>query len=717
MTDNVKTQEVLLNITGMTCASCSARVGRILQRQEGVLAANVNLATNQARVVYDESKIKPAAMVAAVEKTGFCAKINYGGALTQEASGFGWRLWLSISLATPMLLIMFWHLFGLPMPHWLMGHLFQFILATPVQFVGGWKIYTGAYKALKSGAANMDVLVATATSIAYFYSLYNMFTGGAYVYFESSAVLIAFIMLGKALEKSTKRKATAAIAALNDLKPPIARLMTAEGDKETAVEEIKVGDILRVLPGEQIPLDGEVVEGASNVNEAMLTGEALPVFKTVGDKVTGATQNQDGQLIFRVEEVGESTMLARIIKLVATAQGETAPSQRIADKVASFFVPTVMGLAAITFLISYFVIPLALGAAIERAVAVLVIACPCALGLATPMAVITATGRGAMEGILYKGGPSLEASAHIDTIIMDKTGTLTIGKPQVVDVNADPNAPANWLLWAGAVEKLSAHPLGQAVGEYAGEEKLSAIKVENLIISPGLGVSGMVEGHGVAAGKKDYLVEQGIELPVFENVEDRTTVEVAVDGKWAGSIALADNIRSDAKQAVEKLHKLKIKVLMATGDKEGSARKVADEIGIKNIIADMLPQDKGNIVQAEQAKGRKVAMVGDGINDAPALTRADLGIAMGSGAHIAMESADITLLNSNLLSLVKAMGLGHKAVRIIRQNLFWAFFYNMLAIPLAAFGFLSPIIAGMAMAGSSLSVALNSLRLYKTKII
>ena len=533
MAENQQTQEVLLNITGMTCASCSARVGKVLQKQEGIVSANVNLATNQARVAYDESKIKPADMLAAVEKAGFGAKINYGGALTQEASGFTWRLWLSIALAMPMLLIMVWHLLGFPMPDWLMGHLFQFILATPVQFVGGSKIYVGAYKALKSRAANMDVLVATATSIAYFYSLYNMLTGGEYVYFETSAVLIAFIMLGKALEKSTKRKATAAIAALNDLKPPVARLITPEGDREVSVEEIRVSDVLRVLPGEQIPLDGEVLEGASNVNESMLTGEALPVLKTVGDKVTGATQNQDGQLVFRVEEVGEDTMLARIIRLVATAQGETAPSQRIADKVAGFFVPSVMGLALLTFLICYFAVDLALAVAIERAVAVLVIACPCALGLATPMAVITATGRGAIEGILYKGGPSLEAAAHIDTIIMDKTGTLTLGQPQVVEVQAEATAPEGWLLWAGAVEKLSAHPLGQAVGEYVGEEKIAAVKVENLVIDAGLGVSGTVEGHTIAAGKADYLRNQGIALPERAQEEDKTSVEVLLSQKYA----------------------------------------------------------------------------------------------------------------------------------------------------------------------------------------
>jgi len=719
-------QEAIVLVQGMTCGACSARVGRVLEQQNGVSEAAVNLATGQARILFDSQTVRVENLLAAVNNAGFDASLPVAAGQSLRESNWPWVLWLAIALSFPMLIIMFLHMAGVPLPAWLFSHWLYFVLATPVQFVCAVSLYKGAWHSLKGRAANMDVLVAVATSVAYFYSVYSMIAGEQNVYFETSAMLITFILLGKSLENATKIKATAAVRALADLRPPTAKKVFENGKEEIIpLNQVVVGDVLRVAPGEKVPADGVVLDGLGVIDEAMLTGESRLIEKNPGDLVIGATLNQNGTMLVKVEKVGEATTLARIIDLVERAQSRPAHAQRLADRAANIFVPVVLLLSVLTFLLSYFVlVPGILEQALFRAVAVLVVACPCALGLATPMAVITATGRGAAAGILYKGGVSLEEAGQVKTVIMDKTGTITNGHPQVVGTKTAADAEAAWLLWGAAVGRLSGHPLALAIANYVEEEQLAAGKdmdwgsliVTDFVNIPGKGVKAKLDGHEILFGNATFLALCGIALPPEAEIAEASLVLVAIDAKWAGTIALADQIRPKMAEAIKEMQQMGLQVVMCTGDNAATAKKVAASVGIEKVEADLLPEDKSKIVEKWQVDKQKVAMVGDGINDAPALALADLGIAMGSGSQIAQGSADVTLLSADPWALVRSLKLGRRTVRIIWQNLFWAFSYNILMIPLAMLGVISPIFAGAAMAFSSLSVCLNSLRIYRVKI-
>lgn len=638
------------------------------------------------------------------------------------------------------------------MPDAFMNPLFQWVLATPVQFFLGRQFYIGAYKALKNRSANMDVLVALGTSMAYFYSLYltsltstgglsgHNHGGSAVVtdtanaaaqapvdfYFETSAVLITLILLGKWLEALAKGRSTQSIKSLMEMAPRSARVIR-DGQKISLVPEyVLMNDLVIVKPGEKIPVDGVVEEGFSSVDESMLSGESLPVDKKPGDSVTGATLNKNGILRLRATRVGADSALSQIIKIVEQAQGSKAPIQRIADVISGIFVPIVVSLAAITFLFWYLLIsPYDFGGALEKAIAVLVIACPCALGLATPTSIMAGSGRAAEYGILFKGGEYLESAKHIQTVVLDKTGTVTNGKPVLTDVKT----AANWTRTAllnrvGAVEQSSEHPLAEAIVEGIKATGISLFpKSEHFKNMPGYGVQATVQGQDVLIGTRRLLSDQHVTVPPEAltqmselEKQGKTTMLVAVDGQWAGMIAVADTIKDTSRQAIQRLQAMGVDVIMITGDNERTARSVAAQAGIVTVLAEVLPEGKATEIQRLQEGGRKVAMVGDGINDAPALAVADIGMAIGTGTDVAVEAADVTLMRGDLSSVADAIELSRRTMRNIKQNLFWALAYNVIGIPIAALGFLAPWLAGAAMAFSSVSVVLNSLRLQRMKL-
>ena len=720
-------------IIGMTCAACAARIEKGLQKLPGVYAANVNLATEKAVVEYNGSELTITEMQAKVKQLGYEAHTMETGQGADrekdlreaEISHQKKRFLLAAVLSFPLLLAMIGHSFGVfhSFSSFFMQPLVQLVLATPVQFIVGWPFYRGAYNALRNGSANMDVLVALGTSSAYFFSLANMFTGSQDLYFETSAVLITLIILGKLLEARAKGQTSAAIKSLMGLQAKTARVVRESQELDIPIEEVVVGDILVVRPGEKVPVDGIIVEGTSTIDESMLTGESLPVDKNVGDSVVGATINKFGAFKFTATKVGKDTALAQIVRIVEEAQGSKAPIQRFADVVSGYFVPAVVVIAILTFVAWYFIFDQGnFTRALVNFTAVMVIACPCALGLATPTSIMVGTGKGAESGILIKGAEHLENAHRLTTIVLDKTGTITKGEPEATDVIAMAGFSEKEVLQAAvSLEKNSEHPLAQAIVKYGEEQDVAIVEPEEFAAIPGHGVKGFVEGKIVLVGTRKFMNDNGIDLGTAlrqkEQLEQqgKTVMLVAIDKALAGMIAVADTVKETSAQAISELRLLGIDVWMITGDNERAAKAIGDRVGIQNVLAEVLPEHKAEKVAALKKEGMVVGMVGDGINDAPALATADVGFAIGTGTDVAIEAADITLMRGDLMGVVAAIRLSKATMRNIKQNLFWALFYNALGIPIAAAGFLSPILAGGAMAFSSVSVVTNALRLRRFK--
>lgn len=727
-----------LAISGMTCAACSARIEKKLSAADGVANVNVNLATGKATVEFDANTVRVSDLVRAVENAGYGAELiedRNEDAAEQMRAGEIRELKISFIasaiLSAPMLLGMLLAMLKLPHESFF-GQLamllhnpwFQLVIATPVQFVIGSRYYKGAYHALRSGGANMDVLVAMGTSAAYFYSLYNVLfqhaeQGGMKdLYFEAAAVIITLILLGKLFEAIAKGRTSDAIKKLVRLQPKTAQIINSNGqERSIPVEEVLPGDVIIVRPGEKIPVDGEVTEGYSAVDESMLTGESLPVEKQPGDQVTGATLNKNGSFKFRATRVGRDTALSQIIKLVEDAQGSKAPIQKIADRVSGIFVPAVIGVAVITLLVWLLVFKdFSMG--IISAVSVLVIACPCALGLATPTAIMVGTGNGAEHGILIKGGEYLESTYRVDTIVLDKTGTITKGKPEVTDVIAAYGQKTDeLLLLAAAAESQSEHPLAVAIVEYCKARTGTIPGVQKFTAVPGKGVLANVEGRVVTIGTAKFFDELHVfhdeldsEMERLES-EGKTAMLMAVDNELVMLLAVADTLKEDSKQAIDEMKRMGLAVYMITGDNKSTANAIAAQVGIDHVLAEVLPENKAEEIRKLKESGKIVAMVGDGINDSPALAVADIGIAIGTGTDVAIETADIILMRGALTGIPGAIRLSRKTMKKIKQNLFWAFFYNTLGIPVAAFGLLNPALAGGAMAFSSVSVVTNSLLL------
>ncbi|WP_338026074.1 copper-translocating P-type ATPase [Abyssisolibacter fermentans] len=598
---------------------------------------------------------------------------------------------------------------------------FQLAAATIVQFLIGMRFYKGAYHSLKGGGANMDVLVSTGTSAAYFYSIYNLFRNVHEYYFEASAIIITLILLGKYMEAVAKGKTSEAIKKLMDLKAKTAKIIRDDVEIEIPIDEVSQGDILVVRPGEKIPVDGIIIQGTSSIDESMLTGESIPVDKKTGDQVIGATINKYGSFKYKATKVGKDTALAQIIKLVEDAQVSKAPVQRLADKIAGVFVPTVVAISIITF-VATFLYTGDFSIALINSVAVLVIACPCALGLATPTAIMVGTGKGAENGILIKGGEYLEKAHKLEVIVLDKTGTITKGKPELTDIKPYNRSIEELMQTAAQAEMLSEHPLSKAVLNKAKQMKLDLKEPEKFEAIPGKGVNCIIGGNNIHIGNQKLMDFENINTSEIEGdikqlqKQGKTAIIVAENRAVIGIIGIADVVKERSKEAINKLLKMNIDVYMITGDNERTAHSIAEQVGIKNVIADVLPQDKSNYVNDIKKDGKVIGMVGDGINDAPALAVADVGFAIGTGADVAVEAADITLMRGNLMDVVFAIELSKKTMRTIKQNLFWAFIYNIAGIPLAALGYLNPMIAGGAMAFSSVSVVSNSLRLKRYRL-
>lgn len=716
-------------ITGMSCAACASRIEKGLMKLQGIYSAVVNLAAEKAAVEYNSSEITISQIKEKVEKLGFAAHDIQDAkdvdrekeARNKEVSKQRFRLLLSAGLSFPLLLAMVMHSFGImgTLGHGLNNPYLQFILATPVQFVAGWQFYRGAYSALRNKSFNMDVLVALGTSAAYIYSVVNIIRNVSELYFETSAILITLIILGKLLEARAKGQTSEAIKALMGLQAKTARVIRNGSEVDIDIEDVARGEVIIVRPGEKIPVDGVIMEGTSAVDESMLTGESIPVDKKPGDEVVGATINKFGAFTFKATKVGKDTVLSQILRIVEEAQGSKAPIQRFADIVSGYFVPTIILLAILTFLAWYFIIdPENLSRALINFTAVLVIACPCALGLATPTSIMVGTGIGAENGILIKGAEHLENAHRLTAIVLDKTGTITKGKPDVTDIIPLQNLTENELLQiAVRAEKKSEHPLAEAIVKFGHEQGVLAKDPDTFTAIPGHGVEVALEGNIVLVGTRKLMSDNNVVIDtIISQVEaleqqGKTVMFMAIDGQMAGLIAVADTIKEHSAEAVLELQKLGIEVWMMTGDNERAAYAIAEQVGITKVMAEVLPKDKAEKVELLKQEGKVVGMVGDGINDAPALTTADVGFAIGTGTDVAIEAADITLMRGDLRSTVAAIKLSKATMTNIKQNLFWALIYNCLGVPIAAAGFLSPVIAGAAMAFSSVSVVMNALRL------
>jgi P-type Cu+ transporter len=754
-------RETTFGVTGMTCASCVGRLERALRGVPGVVESSVNLANEKATVRYVAGEVEPQDLEKAVEGAGYGVVREDEGASVEgsrerEYGKLKSDFFLAAALTALILIGSVPMMLGFmpPVPvAWL--NLGLLVLATPVQFWAGRRFYRGAWGALRHRQANMNTLVVMGTSAAYLYSVVATLTpqlfasGRADVYFDTSALIITLILLGRLLEARARGRTNEAIKKLAGLQAKAARVVRGQGpgeEVEVPVEDVQIGDVVVVRPGEKIPVDGRVLSGESAVDESMITGESIPVTKRAGDEVIGATMNTSGSFRFAASKVGEETALQQIMRMVEEAQGSKAPIQRLADRISGVFVPAVIGVAAFTFLIWLLFGPEPiLTFALLNTVAVLIIACPCAMGLATPTSIMVGTGKGAESGILIRGGEALEGAHKLDAVVLDKTGTLTRGVPELTDV----------VVWGGigevellrlvaSAERGSEHPIGEAIVRGAKERGLSFVEAEGFEAVSGGGVRASVEGREVLVGSRRNLSESG----VYENglvargeelaCEGKTPVFVAVDGRPVGLLAVADAAREESREAVQRLHALGLEVAMLTGDNRRTAEAIAQDLGVDRIVAEVRPKDKANEVKRLQAEGRRVGMVGDGINDAPALAQADVGIAIGTGTDVAMEAADLTLISGDVRGVARAIGLSKATVRNIKQNLFWAFSYNVALIPVAAgvlyplfsegtvpeilspllgeYGFLNPVLAAAAMALSSVTVLSNALRLRRAKV-
>lgn len=752
--------KVDFKIGGMTCASCAKAIERYVNKLDGIENINVNVATEKATISYDPSKLKLTQIRNTIEKAGY--KVLEKGESKEsnvdedklrkekEMKILFVKFLVAVGFSLPLLYIAMGPMISKPLGPWtvpsiidpmlnpLNYSLIQLLLVIPVMIAGN-KFYTNGFKALINKSPNMDSLVAIGTLSAFIYSLYTTFKiaktdiiavhGHHQLYYESAGIIIALILLGKYLESRSKSKTNEAIKKLMGLQPKTAIVLVDKSEIEIPIEEVEVGDVIIVKPGSKIPVDGIVIEGHTSVDESMLTGESIPVEKNVGDKVTGASINKNGSIKFRADKVGSDTALAQIIKLVEDAQGKKAPIAKLADTVSGYFVPTVILISIVSALLWMVVGNKDLEFVLTIFISVLVIACPCALGLATPTAIMVGTGKGAENGILIKGGEALELAHKIDTVIFDKTGTITEGKPQVTDIVVTDNVSKDYLLQISAsAEKGSEHPLGEAIVRFGEEKCIEFMKVEKFNAIPGHGIEVIIDNKNVLLGNKKLMYDRNINLGDLNNkgnelaIQGKTPMYIAIENNLSGIIAVADVVKESSKKAIEKLHSMGIKVAMVTGDNKKTADAIAKEVGIDIVLAEVLPKDKSNEVKKLQEEGKFVAMVGDGINDAPALAKANIGIAIGSGTDVAIESADIVLMRSDLMDVPTAIKLSKETIKNIKQNLFWAFAYNIIGIPIAAgvlhiFGgpLLNPMFAAAAMSLSSVSVISNALRLKRFK--